>query len=507
MKNYLLGIDIGTSSCKVSISTISGEIAGQAQGDYGIFHPKPGWVEQDPNEWWRVLCDTIKKTLHKNNIDPGDIAGIGVDGQSWSAIPIDRKGNVLCNTPIWMDTRAHEICGQIKQEIDEDEIFRLCGNPFQPSYTTPKILWYRKYLPDVYKKTYKILQSNGFIVYKLTDQITMDTSQGYGLHCFDIRKCAIDPGMCGLLGIDQEMIPQVYPSHQIVGTVSTKAAAETGLREGTPVAAGGLDAACGTLGAGVMHAGEAQEQGGQAGGMSICMEEIGMDKRLILGAHVVPGKWLLQGGTVGGGGILKWFEREFCEYERNAAREQGLSSMQIMDGEASKIHPGSDGVVFLPYMSGERSPIWNSNAKGVYYGLDYSKTRAHMIRASMEGAAFSLRHNLDAAKEAGADVRVLHSVGGAAKSALWTQMKADIVQKEIAVASSDAATSLGAIMLAGVGAGVYRDFEEAVSVNVHMKKRYVPSDETYSVYRKNYDLYIELYQKLEETMNKQGETK
>lgn len=507
MKNYLLGIDIGTSSCKVIASLVSGGIAGQAQGDYGIFYPRPGWVEQDPNEWWQVLCQTIRKLLHETGIDPADIAGIGVDGQSWSAIPIDRGGNVLCNTPIWMDTRAWEICEQVKQSIGEGEIFELCGNPFQPCYTTPKILWYQKFLPGVYGKTYKILQSNGFIVYRLTGRITHDLSQSYGLHCFDMKKGAIDSAMCGRLGIDQEMIPEIVPSHQIAGLVTAKAAAETGLYANTPVVAGGLDAACGTLGAGVLHAGETQEQAGQAGGMSICTGELFMDKRLILSPHVVPGRWLLQGGTVGGGGILKWFEREFCEAERNAAQKQGLSSMRIMDEEASKVNPGSDGVVFLPYMSGERSPIWNSKAKGVYYGLDYSKTRAHLIRASMEGVAFSLLHNLNAAREAGADINILYSVGGAAKSALWTQMKADVTQKEIAVASSDAATSLGAAMLAGVGAGVYSSFEEAVSINVRMQKRYAPSTRHYDAYQRNYSLYIELYEKLRETMNKQGDAK
>lgn len=507
MKNYLLGIDIGTSSCKVTASTLLGEIIGQSQGDYGVYYPKSGWVEQDPDEWWQVLCRTINRLLHSNSIDPVDIAGIGVDGQSWSAIPIDRGGSVLCNTPIWMDTRSWEICNQIKQEINEDELFDLSGNPFEPCYTTPKILWFQKYLPEVFSRTYKILQSNGFIVYRLTDQITMDKSQGYGLHCYDMKKGVIDSRVCDQLGIDQEMIPELYPSFQIVGTVTSKAAAQTGLREGTPVVAGGLDAACGTLGAGVIHAGETQEQGGQAGGMSICTDDIFMDKRLILSAHVVPGKWLLQGGTVGGGGILNWFEHEFCEYERNAAHNEGVSSLKIMDEEASKINPGSDGIVFLPYMSGERSPIWNSKAKGIYYGLDYSKTRAHMIRASMEGVAFSLLHNLNVAKEAGADTKTLHSIGGAAKSALWTQMKADVIQKEIAVASSDAATSLGAIMLAGVGTGVYKDFEEAVRINVKMQKSYAPSTGTYPAYKKNYELYIELYEKLRETMNKQGETK
>ena len=202
---------------------------------------------------------------------PEEIAGVGIDGQSWSAIAIDKDGKVLTNTPIWMDTRAQSICDRLNEDIGADEIFRVAGNSLQPSYTTAKILWYKENLPEVYRKTHKILQSNSYIAFKLTGQISQDLSQGYGLHCFDMRTGQWDEEMCKKLGIPREFLPEIVPSDQIIGTVTKKAAEESGLAEGTPVAAGGLDAACGTLGAGVIHAGETQEQGGQAGGMSICI--------------------------------------------------------------------------------------------------------------------------------------------------------------------------------------------------------------------------------------------
>ena len=289
MGEYLLGIDIGTSACKIAVFAKDGQVMAAGNGDYPVYYPHPGWAEQNPDEWWDAICRTIPEVLKKGGIDPAEIRGVGIDGQSWSAIPVDRDGNVLANTPIWMDTRAVDICEEYNEKIGKDRIFGLCGNPLQPSYTTPKIIWYQRNLPDVYAKTYKILQSNSFIAFRLTGVMSQELSQGYGLHCFDMRKGVWDEEMCRAFGFSPDILPDIYPCHAIIGTVTEQAAAQCGLAAGTPVAAGGLDAACGTLGAGVIHSGETQEQGGQAGGMSICTDTYQADERLILGYHVIPG--------------------------------------------------------------------------------------------------------------------------------------------------------------------------------------------------------------------------
>ena len=288
--------------------------------------------------------------------------------------------------------------------------------------------------------------------------------------------------MCQKLGIPMEFLPDIVNCDTVVGTVTAKATQESGLCEGIPVVAGGLDVACGTLGAGVIHPGETQEQGGQAGGMSICMDTYKADPRLILGYHVVPGQWLLQGGTTGGGGVMRWFEREFGDFERAEEKKTGVSSLQQLNEIAQKVAPGCDGVVFLPYMAGERSPIWNPDAKGVFYGLDFSKTKGHMVRGCMEGVALSLRHNLETSKEAGAEVEVLRAMGGSANSLLWTQIKADVTGKTIIVPSSDTATTLGAAILAGVGTGFYKDYEEAVALTVKETRRHEPDKNNKEIY-------------------------
>lgn len=490
MSAYLLGIDVGTSACKVAVFDERGSLKAQTVSEYPVIYPKPGWAEQRPEDWWAGVCAATREAFRNSGINRGDIAGIGVDGQSWSAIAVDQNGTVQCNTPIWTDTRARAECDEIRSLVPEQELFALCGNPVQPSYTLPKILWYKKHLPDVYRHAAYILQSNSFIVQRLTGEFTQDVSQGYGLCCFDMRQAKWDKDMAARLGIRPELLPPIYPCHAIVGRVTREAAVLTGLMEGTPVVAGGLDAACGTLGAGVIEPGETQEQGGQAGGMSLCIDHYAADPRLILSFHAAQDRWLLQGGTTGGGGALKWLRENICPE---------LSFAQMSD-LADTVPAGSDGVIFLPYMAGERSPIWNPNASGVFYGLNYAKSRAHLIRAVMEGVGYALRHNLEVAQSAGAIAGTMRAMGGSANSLVWTQLKADITGKRIEVPASDTATTLGASILAGVGTGIFSGFTDATAQTVAVKRTHIPNVLKKAAYDKGYQAYRELYERLEPMM-------
>lgn len=492
MGTYLLGIDIGTSACKVAIFEKNGKVLAQSNQSYQLYYPHPGWVEQDADEWWSAICDGIRDVLDQSGIAPADIAGIGVDGQSWSAIPVDKEGNALARTPIWMDTRARDICERVKSDVGFERIFEVAGNDFLPSYTTPKMLWFKENAPDVFRKTDKFLQSNSYIAMKLTGVMSMDFSQGYGVHFFKMDDCTVDADLAKELGLSTDLIPQLYGCHDVVGGVTAEAAKLTGLAEGTPVVAGGLDAACGTLGAGVYLPGQTQEQGGQAGGMSICVDHALAHPKLILGTHVVPGMWLLQGGTVGGGGTLRWFRQEFSS-------EQSFDELTAL---AEPIPAGSEGVIFLPYMAGERSPIWNPDAKGVYYGLGFDKTKGHLVRATLEGVAYSLEHNLRVAAETGAKVGELIAMGGASNSRLWTQIKADVTGKTIKVPTSDTATTLGAAILAGVGVGVYGGFEEAVKETIVITREQEPDMEAHEQYQKYMQMYLDLSEALTPIYNK-----
>lgn len=496
MSASLLGIDIGTSACKAAIFDEKGIVFANESAEYSVLRRHFGWAEQNAEDWWNAVCKALSN-LREKGFDFAQIEAIGVDGQGWSPVALDKNGNVLANTPLWMDIRAQKICDELECRIGKDAIFNISGNPVKPGYTTPKVIWLKQNMPERWKKVSAVLQSNGYIAYRLTGELTQDLSQAYGWHCFNMKKGVWDKELCKEFGLNHDILPELFESHKIIGYVTEDAASQTGLKKGTPVVAGGLDAACGTLGAGVLNDGQTQEQGGQAGGMSICTADYRSDPRLILSFHVAPGRWLLQGGTTGGGGVMRWLAEELGEYEKS----QNLSVMKALDEKAQKVSPGSDGVIFLPYMAGERSPIWNPYAKGVFYGLDYGKTKGHIIRASLEGVAYSLRHNLETARSAGANVEKLYSMGGAANSLLWTQIKADITGLPIFVPSSDTATTWGAAMLAGVGCGMFSSFENAVKNTVAIQRTHMPNKNVTDIYSEGYRRYIEIYELLKKLMS------
>lgn len=503
MEKLLLGIDIGTSACKAAVFDIDGKVVASATRGYPVYYPQKDFVEQNPLEWWQGACEAVKEALYNGKINPEAIAGIGIDGQSWAGLPVDKKGNPLHNAMIWMDRRASDQSKQMIEKLGFERIFDISGNSFDAAYTTPKILWLKENKPEIYKNTYKFLQSNSYIAFKLTGNMTQDLSQGYGLHMFNMKTGIYDEKLSENMGIDIEKLPDIFKCDDIVGTVTSKAALETGLIEGIPVVAGGLDAACGTLGAGVVEFGQTQEQGGQAGGMSICIDKALSHPKLILGYHVIPDAWLLQGGTVGGGS-LKWFRQELGAYEMEMEKKNGENSFDALVELAAKIGIGSDYVIYLPYMAGERSPIWDTNARGVFFGLKYDKTKGHLVRSILEGCAYSLQHNLKTAEEVGIEVKELIAMGGAANSKLWTQIKSDVTGKTIKVSASDTATTLGAAILAGVGTGLYSNYREAVKRTVNITRIHEPDMKAHMEYKKYYELYLEIYEKLKETFAKCG---
>ena len=491
--SYLAAIDIGTSACKTAILHENGQVVASSNQTYPVHRPRPGWAEQDAEDWWNAAVIGLRSCLQRAGISAGDIAGIGIDGQSWSCIPVTEAGETLAKTPIWMDTRAQDICREVETAVSAERIFSTARNPFQAGYQTPKILWFQRERPEIYKQADYFMTSNGFIAMRLTGRAVMDRSQSYGTHFYDFSKGQYDRELAHDMGVDLQKLPPVVECSQIVGHVTRAVGACTGLLPGTPVVAGGLDAACGTLGAGVCRPGQTQEQGGQAGGMSICLDRPTAHPKLILSPHVVSGLYLLQGGTVGGGASMKWLTQELGTPEQVYCAEHGGSPMRKLDALAEEVPPGSDGLVFLPYLAGERSPIWDPDACGVWFGLDFRKTRGHLFRSLLEGTAYALRHNLETAEEVGVHAEDLYAMGGSANSRLWTQIKADITGRRVYVTDSDDATVRGAAILAGVATEVYESFQSAVAQTVTVRRIHDPQSALGALYEQRYQIYRRLY--------------
>lgn len=482
----LLGIDVGTSSCKAAAFDLNGVVIAQSVKEYNVYYPHEGFAEQDADEWFAAVSAAVREVTAA--VGAEKIAAVGIDGQSWSCIMCGEDRNALARTPIWIDTRASEECAFIRGTLGDEHIFSLCGNPVMPQYVTPKALWFKKHAPGLFGSTYKILQSNSYIAMKLTGVFSQDVSQGYGHFFWDIKNCRYDIDTARSLGLDINIFPDVYKCSEVIGTVTVGAAALTGLREGTPVVAGGLDAAAGTFGAGVYKDRMTQEQGGQAGGMSICCDTPVTHRSLIAGNHICEGLWLLQGGTVGGGAAVKW-------YSGVLGGAYG-GSLAELDRAADESEAGAGGVIFLPYLNGERSPLWNENAKGVFYGMSYRTTKGELARAVMEGVAYSLRHNLECAAQCGVSPSRLYSVGGAAKSEFWTRLKCDVTGIPITVPDAANATALGAAMTAGIGIHAYKDAAAAVKAAVRFTAEYTPDESKREVYDRGYKLYREIGERL-----------
>ena len=491
MKEYLLGIDVGTSAVKAAVFDTEGNPVADALESYKTYYPAPGFAEQDPEDWWAAVCRAVRSLAGKVNI--GEIAAVGIDGQGWAAVAVDGDGNPLCRTPIWTDTRSVRECDEIRSVMSEDEWFGICGNPIQPGYSLPKVLWYKNNNPQILSKAEYILQSNSFIGLRLTGKASQDVSQGYAYHFFNMENRCWDEAAISAFGLSSRLFPQPVPCREVIGSVGADAARATGLSEGIPVVAGGLDAACAALGVGAVIPGSTQEQSGQAGGMSICTDSSRSDPRLIMGCHTVPDMWLLQGGTTGGAGALRWLRSSVCPE---------LTYAQ-MDEAAASVPPGSEGLIFLPYLAGERSPLWNPDAKGVFFGLTFAHTRAHIIRSVLEGVAFSLRHNLETAEKAGAKVSVMRSAGGSSVSRVWTQIKSDVTGKPIEVPGGNCSTVLGAAILAGTGAGIFGSEAEAAGKAVRPGRFHSPDSGKSEIYTKAYSRYLEIYERTKPVMKEE----
>ena len=497
MSEALLGIDIGTTNAKAALFDTSCVLLGEAQQEYATTYPRPRWVEQMADDWWNATVAILHSLWDASLVEPKDVMAIGVSSQAPTALPVDDQGTALCPALIWMDRRSEAQCVRLHQTVGADHLMAINGNRIDPYFGAPKILWLLENEPDVVERTRFFLQANGYINFKLTGRFTTDASHASLVQCYDMALGDWSDDLCASMEIPLRKLPPVLPCTEIIGEVHAEAARVTGLLEGTPVVAGAVDGVAAALEAGVVASGEAVEMTGTSTVLLVCVEEPPRQPALIALAHAVSDAYLLVGAMVSTGATLRWFRDELGTAEVQAARSADCSAFEIMSEEAGKVSPGAGGLLFLPYMMGERSPIWNTDARGVLFGLSLATSRVQIIRALMEGAAYGLRHNVEVAQETGVHIDKLRSVGGGSRSAVWSQIKADILGVPIEVPQTSIGASLGDALLAGAGVGVYPDVVAAARSVARVATRYGPQNTVRGYYDAMYRLYRQLYIKNE----------
>ena len=496
---FILTIDVGTSSTKTALWEADGRLVAEAASAYVLHRPAPLWAEIDADVWWQAVGTTVRQVIAASGIAARDVAGIGVDGVSWTLLPVDESVNPLFPALIWLDRRAADETAWLKALAAADELVNLAANPLDSAYITPKLVWLQRHHPDTFEAAHKFLTASGFIVARLTGEFTCDYTQAYGYHFFDIAHERWDAATAQHIGIPVEKMPRLCACTDVVGTVTAQAAAHTGLVPGIPVIAGCLDAAAGALGAGVTRLGQTNEQGGQAGGMAVSLDHIVVEPRLIFSHHALPGQYILQAGTVGGG-TLGWFRDVLGQAEIDAAALTGQSPFDLFSQQAGQTPPGAHGLIFLPYMAGERTPLWNSAARGVFFGLSYNTTRGDLLRAIMEGCAFAVYDNLQIAEEHGVTVNEYLGSGGATQSAVWCQIKADVYGKPFIVArradGGEGGHSLGLFALTAYAVGLCDDSGRCVERLLPNRQIFEPSPAQHALYQDLFQVYRSVSRKL-----------
>jgi xylulokinase len=487
---YIITIDLGTSSTKTALWDEAGNTLAEASFSYTLHRPSPLWAEIDANLWWHAVCGTTREVVARSGVDISEVGGIGVDGVGWTLVAVDENAEPLAPAMIWLDRRAQAETDWLNALPESQHLIELVANPIDPAYITPKLLWLKNNQPDVFDKTDCFLTASAFITARLTGAFTCDYTQAYGYHFFDIAHERWDAVAANQIGVPLEKMPRLCPCTEIIGGLSTTAAHDLGLKASIPVIAGCLDAAVGALGSGVTRLGQTNDQGGQAGGFAVSVSNVIVEPQLIFSHHVLPHQYLLQAGTVGGGS-LGWF--------RKILGDSNLP-FEALSQLAAQTDAGSHGLVFLPYMAGERTPLWNSDARGVFFGLSYNTSRADMIRALMEGCAFAVRDNLAIAEAKGAVVTEYLASGGAAQSVVWCQIKADIYGQPLIVArrpdGGEGGHNLGLYALTAYAIGQIADVGDCVESLLSNRQVYEPSPQRHALYEDLFGLYRDLSRKL-----------
>ena len=497
---YLMGLDVGTTGCKAIIFTQKGRIVSSSYGEYKLYHRRPEWSELNPSEVWDTIVKTVRESI-EGAVDPKRIAAVSTCVLGEAFIPLDKDGNPLYWSMTTFDARAEEQTKWWEENFGAEEMYKITGQPltsYMPIYTLPKIQWLRENEPKLYRETSKLLCWEDYVNFKLCGKAAIDLSVATRTMMLDIRRKRWSTEILELAGIDESLLPEVYPSGTPIGEVTHEASEETGLAEGTLVVTGGHDQPCGALGAGVIETGPAMDATGTVECIGVLQPSLTLTEKLriqgfAVHCYVIENEYFMFGFNPCGGVILRWFRDNFAEAERREAKEKGLSVYDILTGEASEAPPGSLGLFLLPYFEGSGTPTFNRKARGTILGLTLAHGRREVIRAILEGLTYELRNNIEAIEEQGTEITELRAIGGGARSRFWLKLKADITKRRVVVPNVTEAAALGAAILAGVGAGVYSDAREAVREIYSVKESFTPSVEAGRIYDRYYRVYRMIY--------------
>ncbi len=486
---YLIGIDIGTSSTKSVLMDEAGVVLAVAQQETGISTPRPGWAEQDPETWWRATCGTLKKVLSASRVDPKTIAGVGLSGQMHGTVLLGKDHRVLRPAILWADGRSAEQCRRIYERVGPEQLARWTANPVAPGFMAASLLWLKEHEPEIFEKTAVALLPKDYVRWRLTESLASDVSDAAGTLLFDVAHRRWSEELLRALDLPDGLFPKVLESSQIAGTVGRKASEQTGLSVGTPVVAGAGDQAAAAVGNGIIKPGTMLSTIGTGGQLFAPLSGPVYDPKLRTHTfcHAVPDRWFMMGAILSAGLSLRWFR------DRIAGK-----SYEQLSGEAARVPPGSEGLIFLPYLIGERTPYMDPKARGVFFGLGLHHTLGHLVRAIMEGVAFALRDALLIFREFGVRTDRIVVSGGGARSPVWRQIQADVFRSEVARVHGEERAGIGAAMLAGIGTGVFESFEDACRKAVRTEACTPPIAANVERYDRLYDVFHGLYPKLKD---------
>jgi xylulokinase len=503
-----LGIDIGTSGTKTLAIDGRGEILASASREYPCSHPKPGWSEQDPELWWEATVATLKAVLASGKFRPDDVAGIGLSGQMHGSVFLDENGRVIRPALLWNDQRTAAECREIEERAGGREaLVRLVANPALTGFTAPKLLWVRRHEPAHWDRVRQVLLPKDYIRYRLTGTYATEVSDASGTLLLDVAHRRWSRELLARLDLDPSLLPSCHESPEVSAQVSDLGAQATGVPRGTAVVGGGGDQPAGAVGNGIVRQGVVSATMGTSGVVFAHADQVGFDPlgRLQRGCHAVPGAWHVMGVVLAAGGSLQWFRNELGKAEVARAQEQGVDPYFILTAEAAIAGPGAEGLFFLPYLTGERTPHFDPDARGGWIGLTVRHGRPHMIRALLEGATYAMRDSLELIREMGVGIEQIRVSGGGARNPLWRQIQADVYGGDVHTINASEGPAFGAALLAQVGTGGFASVPEACDATIRTVESTAVDPRARGFYDQGYRLYRKLYEDLRDSFRQIGE--